>query len=41
MGQTQFGQDLIRSIGEIDQDLAPVRRIMPPFDQTILDEPID
>jgi hypothetical protein len=39
--QTQFGQYLIRSIGEIDQDLAPVRRIVPPFDQTILDEPVD
>ena len=41
VGQTEFRQDLIRSIGEIDQDLAPVRRIMPSFDQAVLDEPVD
>jgi hypothetical protein len=40
MGQAQLGQDSLRSIGEIDEDLAVVPRIMPPFDQTIHDEPV-
>ncbi len=41
MGQRQLGQDPFPSVREIDQDLAPVLRILTSFGQAIGDQPVD